>query len=104
VHRLPTPGLFTAEVPTPDSYEEHRGKATPLIIDNGATYLRWGFSTSESPKFGPNIVSKYRERRSNRPLVLFGEAVDVDSTSKAQTRTAWEGDVLLNFDALVSNI
>ena len=86
----------------PDSYESYRGRGTPLIIDNGATTLRFGFCTSDSPKFGPNIISKYKDRKSNKPLVLFGDAIDTEPGARNQAKTPWEGDILLNFDALVS--
>lgn len=87
--------------PTPDDYQDLRHTDTPLVIDNGATTLRWGFATSESPRCQPNVITKYRERKTNRPLLLFGDAVDIEGGAKAQARTPWEGDVLLNFDALV---
>ncbi|KAF9073932.1 hypothetical protein BDP27DRAFT_1381421 [Rhodocollybia butyracea] len=75
---LPTlPGI----PPDPEDYTPHRNQQTPLILDNGSTHLRW-------------------ERKSNQPLMLFGDAVDVESGAKTQSRTPWEGDVLLNFDAL----
>lgn len=97
---VPTHALPTLP-PPPDAYNVHRDQHTPLIIDNGATHLRWGFATSSSPRYGPNAISKYKERRNNKPLLLFGDAIDVESGAKAQSRSAWEGDVLLNFDALV---
>lgn len=102
ITRLPTP--FPAAVTDPDSYEEYRYKGTPLIIDNGSSTLRFGFSTSSTPRYGSNAIAKYKERKFNQPLLLFGEAIDVESGAKSQTRTPWEGDVLLNFDALVSRL
>ncbi|KAF8876485.1 hypothetical protein BD779DRAFT_1613295 [Infundibulicybe gibba] len=96
--------LPTAPAPSiplfPQSYDDHRSERTPLIIDNGSTTLRWGFSTSQTPQTGPNVIAKYKERKNNKPLLLFGEAVDVESGAKGQARTPWEGDVLLNSDAL----
>jgi len=86
----------------PDSYESYRGQGTPLIIDNGATTLRFGFCTSDSPKSGPSIISKYKDRKTNKPLVLFGDAIDTEPGARNQAKTPWEGDILLNFDALVS--
>jgi actin-related protein 5 len=86
----------------PDSYESYRGQGTPLIIDNGATTLRFGFCTSDSPKSGLNIISKYKDRKTNKPLVLFGDAIDTEPGARNQAKTPWEGDILLNFDALVS--
>ncbi|KAF8588490.1 actin-like ATPase domain-containing protein [Ramaria rubella] len=86
--------------PAPTSYESFRGTETPIVIDNGATTLRWGFATFDTPNCQPNVVSKYRERKTNRPLLIFGDAIELESGAKAQARTPWEGDVLLNFDAL----
>ncbi|EPQ61195.1 actin-like ATPase domain-containing protein [Gloeophyllum trabeum ATCC 11539] len=99
VIRLPTPAPPPV-VRTPASYEEHRGKGTPLVIDNGATTLRWGWATAGEPFTGPNVIAKYKERKHNKPVLLFGEGVDCESGARAQARTPWEGDVLLNFDAL----
>ncbi|TCD67456.1 Actin- protein 5 [Steccherinum ochraceum] len=92
---LPLPTVYE-----PESYDDHRDQGTPLIIDNGSTNLRFGFATSSTPRSGINAIARYKERRQNKPLLLFGEAIDLESGAKSQTRTAWEGDVLLNFDAL----
>ncbi|KAI0327265.1 actin-like protein Arp5p [Cubamyces sp. BRFM 1775] len=98
VFYLPQQPLPTVHVPA--SYAEHRDKHTPLCIDNGSTNLRFGFCTSESPRVGLNMIAKYKERKTNRPLLLFGEGIDVEGGARSQARTPWEGDVLLNFDAL----
>ncbi|KAF5382806.1 hypothetical protein D9757_007261 [Collybiopsis confluens] len=99
ITHIPLP--FLPNIPAaPEEYGVHSSQHTPLIIDNGSTNLRWGWATSATPRFGPNIFSKYRDRKSNKPLVLFGDAVEVEGAAKAQSRTPWEGDVLLNFDAL----
>ncbi|KAF7311013.1 hypothetical protein HMN09_00644700 [Mycena chlorophos] len=74
---------------------------TPIAIDNGATTLRYGFCTSAAPRSALNDISKYKERRTNKPLLLLGDAVDVEGVAKIQARTPWEGDVLLYFDALL---
>ncbi|KDQ54977.1 hypothetical protein JAAARDRAFT_693616 [Jaapia argillacea MUCL 33604] len=98
ITRLPTPSPPSLE--TSDSYDIHRSQHTPLIIDNGATTLRYGFSSSTTPRFGPNVIAKYKERKNNKPLLLFGEGIDSEGGAKSQAKTPWEGDVLLNFDAL----
>ncbi|RDX51426.1 actin-like ATPase domain-containing protein [Lentinus brumalis] len=95
---LPMQPLPTVHVPA--SYDEHRERHTPLCIDNGSTHLRFGFCTSESPRTGLNMVAKYKERRTNKPLLLFGEGIDIEGGARSQAKTPWEGDVLLNFDAL----
>ena len=100
--RLPT-SYPPISVPMPDSYDSHRDAHTPIIIDNGSTNLRWGFGTSSTPLTSLNTVAKYKERKTNRPLLLFGDAIDSESGARAHAKTPWEGDVLLNFDALVSS-
>jgi actin-related protein 5 len=100
--RLPTPS--PAGVTSPDPYDDYRYQGTPIIIDNGSTNLRFGFATSATPHSGSNAIAKYKERKFNKPLLLFGEAIDSESGAKSQTRTPWEGDVLLNFDALVCRV
>lgn len=90
----------------PDSYDPYRGANTPLIIDNGASSLRFGFATADfkpalSPHSVPNVIAKFKERKYNQPLLLFGDGIDAESAAKGQAKTPWEGDVLLNFDALV---
>lgn len=101
VFRLPTTYLPTLP-PTAEAYSKHRSHHTPIVIDNGSTTIRWGFGTSSTPYTSPNAVAKYKERKTNKPLLLFGEAIDSESGARAQAKTPWEGDVLLNFDALVS--
>ncbi|KAJ7671952.1 hypothetical protein B0H17DRAFT_1244632 [Mycena rosella] len=86
------------------SIEDHRDQHTPLVIDNGSTNLRYGFATSDSPRSGLNVIAKYKERRTNRPLLLFGDGVDVEGGARIQARTPWEGDVLLNSDALENSL
>ena len=65
--------------------------------------MRFGFNTSHQPHSNLNVVSKYKERKGNKPLLLFGEAIEAESGAKGQAKTPWEGDVLLNFDAMVCN-
>ena len=96
---LPLQPLPTVHVPA--SYDEHRDKQTPLCIDNGSTHLRFGFCTADTPRTGINMIAKYKERKTNKPLLLFGEGIDVEGGARSQAKTPWEGDVLLNFDALV---
>lgn len=96
---LPVPPTYTP----PDSYDPFRGTHAPLIIDNGASTLRFGFSTSATltPHCVQNVIARFKERKYNQPLLLFGDGVEAESGSKGQAKTPWEGDVLLNFDALV---
>ncbi|KAG6816413.1 hypothetical protein H0H87_006150, partial [Tephrocybe sp. NHM501043] len=82
-----------------DRYKDEIGNYA-IVIDNGSSNIRYGFAGDEEPFSNPNVIAKYKERKTNKPLLLFGHGVDLDSGSRAQARTPWEGDVLLNFDAL----
>ena len=102
VFRLPAPSLPSAS-PVPDAaYDVCR--TTPIVIDNGASCFRWGFASADSPYVAINAVAKYKERKSNKLLLLFGDTIDAENGAKGQARTPWEGDVLLNFDALVRGL
>jgi actin-related protein 5 len=96
------PSLRPPNAETSADYGPYRETGVPIVIDNGSTTIRYGFATSQTPQSGLNIIAKYRDRRTNRPILLFGDAVDAESGAKSQSKTPWEGDVLLNFDALVS--
>ncbi|KAF7308732.1 hypothetical protein MKEN_01072300 [Mycena kentingensis (nom. inval.)] len=95
------PDATIPQVPAPpDDYSPFRDSTTAIAIDNGATTLRYGFCTSATPRSSLNVIAKYKERRTNKPLLLFGDGVDVEGGAKIQARAPWEGDILLNFDAL----
>lgn len=94
-------------------YEPFRGQKSPIVIDNGSSTLRYGFAYDPTrrgvgpriyPDTSPNVISRFKDRKSNKPVLIFGDGVEFDSGARAQARTPWEGDVLLNFDALVSDL
>ncbi len=95
----PQPGRLVPEGP-------ELGNKYAIIIDNGSTNLRYGYNKEGSYSNGPhertNVAARFKDRRTNRPVLLFGDCVEADSGGRAQARYPWEGDVLLNFDALVS--
>lgn len=71
-------------------------------IYSGATTFRYGWATENAtPYVAPNLISKFRDKRSNRQVLLFGDAVDVDTQARASAKSPWEGDFLNNFEALV---
>lgn len=48
-------------------------------------------------------MAKYKDRKTNAPLLLFGDAVEADAASRLATKYTWEGDILASPDALVSH-
>ena len=75
-----------------------------LALKTAENWMRQGRTVvvGAQPLRAANIVARYKERRTNKPLLLFGEGVEIESGAKSQAKMPWEGDVLLNFDALVS--
>jgi actin-related protein 5 len=92
------PNLLHFQAMEPDVY--NTPYTTPIIIDNGCTTYRFGFSDASTPYSIANIYSRYRERKHNLQIALFGDNVEVESGAKTQSKTAWEGDILINFDAM----
>lgn len=92
------PNLLHFQAMEPDVY--NTPYTIPIIIDNGCTTYRFGFSNASTPYTVANIYSRYRERKHNLQIALFGDNVEVESGAKTQSKTAWEGDILINFDAM----
>ncbi|KAI0321914.1 hypothetical protein OF83DRAFT_1161548 [Amylostereum chailletii] len=94
------PFLNPLSVPPPPNDPSASDPSVPIVIDNGASNLRFGFANATSPQCQPNAVAKYKERKHGRQLLLFGDAIESESGARGQAKTPWEGDVLLNFDAM----
>ena len=85
-----------------DYESEFAGTETGLVIDNGATELRAGWTTDQSPRLRcENIVARYRERKAQKPILLAGAECYADATSKTNLKTPFDGDLLCNSDAMV---
>lgn len=82
--------------------DKYKKADTPILIDNGSSTFRFGYATQPSPRTSANAVAKYKERKFGKQLLLFGDDIESESGARGQAKTPWEGDVLLNFDALVS--
>ncbi|KZT58468.1 actin-like ATPase domain-containing protein [Calocera cornea HHB12733] len=77
--------------------EEYYPDRTPIIIDNGATNFRAGFGKDEDPYIVvDSLFSKYRDRKTNTPVLLFGNELVDDATTRSNSKTSWDGDVLVS--------
>lgn len=94
----------------------------PIIIDNGSSELRAGFSSSainHSPTSHPssysyeswsnqppltfdNVTSKWRDRKKNQSVLLVGKDAFVDQHSRSFIRSPFDHDVVCHFDVFVS--
>jgi actin-related protein 5 len=124
IYRIDEVHAVVENPPFSTDYERFAGTQTPIVIDNGNDYpfspppaqttehtmlcqgsseLRAGWATESSPRLAcENITARFRERKAQRPILLAGGEVYVDATSRANTKAPYDGDVVCNFDAMVS--
>ena len=82
----------------------------PIVIDNGSSELRAGFSLSDPTNptsFSQqpfvaydNLISKVRDRKKNVTLLLVGTDVYVDGLSRSSIRSPFDNDVVTGWDAM----
>ncbi|KAK4052358.1 Nuclear actin-protein involved in chromatin remodeling [Microbotryomycetes sp. JL201] len=85
--------------PARTDYSAYSG--SPLVIDNGATSIRAGWASLDEPCVAAdNVISRHRDRRINKMILLAGKAAYVDHTTRANIKSAFEGDVIINHDQL----
>lgn len=48
-----------------------------------------------------NIISRYKERKHGRNIMLFGKDCDADANSRSNARMMFDGDLLIQGDLLV---
>lgn len=126
VHYVNEPS--SSEPPQSTDYEStYAGSDTPIVIDNGAcwtvrsgrqssfvladlhtvgvSWLRAGWATEENPRFlCENLVSRYRDRRAGKPVLLAGFASQLEHNSRISAKSPFEGDTVVNFDAMVRDV
>ncbi|KAN0062909.1 Actin-related protein 5 [Thecaphora frezii] len=80
----------------------------PIVIDNGSSELRAGFSLASSSHPLPaapayyydNYVSKVRDRKKNLSLLMAGNDVYADGLTRGAIRSPFDADVVCNWDAM----
>ncbi|KAL8954080.1 MAG: hypothetical protein Q9222_000093 [Ikaeria aurantiellina] len=76
---------------------------TAIVIDNGASLLRAGWSFDKTPRLAfPATVARYRDRRINRTVSYVGYNAFADATTRGQIRNAFEpgSSVVGNWDVM----
>lgn len=49
-------------------------------------------------------IARYRDRKTNRTHLLVGGDTEVDATSRSSAKPVFEGDVVTNFEWMVSRL
>ncbi|KAL5691009.1 hypothetical protein EMGR_007344 [Emarellia grisea] len=91
--------------PQPDGYERSRSKpsTSAIVIDNGSSLLKAGWSFDVSPRFIlPPVMSRYRDRKLNKGCQFIGYDAYVDATTRGQLRYAFDPgtSVVGNWDVM----
>ncbi|KAL8661944.1 MAG: hypothetical protein Q9202_005145 [Teloschistes flavicans] len=98
-----TESPFRGYQPLPtDGYARSSSK-TAIVIDNGASLLRAGWSFDKAPRVSfPAIVARYRDRKINKTVSYVGYNAYADATTRGQIRNAFEpgSSVVGNWDVM----
>ncbi|KAL9130239.1 MAG: hypothetical protein Q9217_001532 [Psora testacea] len=100
-HAIEPPFRGYQPLPT-DSYTQ-TGPNHTIVIDNGSSLLRAGFSTSPLPLLSfPAEVARYRDRKLNRTVTYVGYNAYADATTRGQIKKAFEPgtSVVGNWDVM----
>lgn len=77
-------------------------QTSALVIDNGASTLRAGWSAEAGPRLvTENVATRYKERKGNRTVMLAGGEAYADNSSRGSIKSPFEGDLVVNFDVMV---
>ncbi|KAI1615092.1 actin beta/gamma 1 [Exophiala viscosa] len=79
--------------PQTDGYRQSAANPAEnaIIIDNGASTVKAGFSFEKKPRFLiPPVVAKFKDRKYNKYCMFVGHDAYADATTRGQIRTAFE--------------
>ncbi|KAI9818694.1 MAG: Nuclear actin-protein involved in chromatin remodeling [Thelocarpon impressellum] len=104
------PRVWNAREPPFQGYLSPQSKAferssedTAIVIDNGSSAVRAGWSFDSSPRIQfPPIMSRYRDRKLGRTFTFVGSEAYADATTRGQIRNAFEAasGVVSNWDVM----
>ncbi|KAF2190927.1 actin-like ATPase domain-containing protein [Zopfia rhizophila CBS 207.26] len=76
---------------------------TAIVIDNGSSAVRAGWSFDSKPRFSlPPLMSRYRDRKLMRTFTFVGSDVYSDGTARGQAKNIYEpgSNIVNNWDVL----
>ncbi|KAF2834738.1 actin-like ATPase domain-containing protein [Patellaria atrata CBS 101060] len=82
---------------------EKSSPSTAIVIDNGSSTVRAGWSFDQSPRIQiPPLWSKYRDRKLNRTFTFVGSDIYADGTARGQSKNVYEpgSNIINNWDAM----
>ncbi|WVQ80378.1 hypothetical protein IAT38_002483 [Cryptococcus sp. DSM 104549] len=83
------------------NYHSLDGQSPSICIDNGAHSWRAGFSSMATPYVDRvNLVSRFKERKFGKNVMLFGRDTEADANARSNARSMFDGDLLVQGDIL----
>ncbi|CAO3614941.1 unnamed protein product [Mucor hiemalis] len=74
---------------------------SPIVIDNGSSQCRAGWSSEKSPSMiFDNVVSKYKDRQLNENVLAVGMDALADPAAKSNARSPFDGNVVCDFEKM----
>ena len=92
---------FRGKLSTDASAYRNSPRDTAIIIDNGSSSVRAGWSTDTSPRLHfPPLMARYTDRKLNRKLTFIGSEIYFDGTARGQAKNAYEpgSNIVNNWD------
>ncbi|KAI7871446.1 hypothetical protein BDF14DRAFT_1760896 [Spinellus fusiger] len=108
---LPTPVIYTLEekeYPSPHypirkDYKLFHSQHTPIVIDNGSYQCRAGWASEKEPALiFDNVVSKYKDRKTNKTMMVVGMDAYADPAGRSNARSPFDTNVVSDFDRMES--
>ncbi|KAF1999615.1 actin-like ATPase domain-containing protein [Amniculicola lignicola CBS 123094] len=78
-------------------------RETAIIIDNGTSAVRAGWSFDSKPRISlPPLMARYRDRKLARTFTFVGSDVYADGTARGQSKSAYDpgSNIVNNWDVL----
>ncbi|KAF2712374.1 actin-like ATPase domain-containing protein [Pleomassaria siparia CBS 279.74] len=78
-------------------------RETAIVIDNGSSTVRAGWSFDSKPRFTlPPLMARYRDRKLNRTFTFVGSDVYSDGTARGQSKNIYEpgSNIINNWDVV----
>ncbi|KAI9756710.1 MAG: Nuclear actin-protein involved in chromatin remodeling [Candelina submexicana] len=87
----------------PDGYRHPSSANAAIVIDNGASGARAGWSFDQVPRFEiPPVMSRYRDRKFSKTYTFIGRDANIDATARGQQKNAFEAGsgIVSNWDVM----
>eukprot|EP00090_Calanus_glacialis_P030781 TRINITY_DN5000_c0_g1_i1.p1 TRINITY_DN5000_c0_g1~~TRINITY_DN5000_c0_g1_i1.p1 ORF type:complete len:706 (+),score=170.20 TRINITY_DN5000_c0_g1_i1:31-2118(+) len=82
------------------SYDEHRSRGTPIVIDNGAWECRVGWAGDHQPKLQyRNVLAKTRKEKGKESELLVGSDITNIEAVRHALKSPFDRDVVTHYEA-----